>query len=250
MKTCLFKNQVKPLAYQSYHLGIVVQCSDEVENKGPVAMKDLQVGDRVLANAKDGFEPVYAFGHREPTGEGTFLRFFTEKGNSAPLELTGEHLVFVHGKTNPVRADSIQVGEVLQGAVLTAKVSKIGRVVRKGLYVPLTPSGTVVVDGMQASSYISLQKDSAEYIELRGGWQIMPFQDYVHLALSPFRLHPLFYLAFLLVVVALTGACMVLEAAVGRLGVPPIVGMIVAATVKAAMKQQCIYMRSQKKMSA
>ena len=34
----------------------------QVQNKGPVAMKDLQVGDYVLT-ANNEYQPVYAFGH-------------------------------------------------------------------------------------------------------------------------------------------------------------------------------------------
>ena len=39
-----------------------------------------------------------------------FVQLVTQEST---LEMSGEHLVFVAGKANPVRADSIQVGDVL-----------------------------------------------------------------------------------------------------------------------------------------
>jgi len=155
----------------------------QVENLGSVTMKKLQLGARVLTQSGT-YEPVYAFGHKNPTKTAEFLQLQTA---ASSLEMTGGHLVFLEGKTNPVRADSIKVGDVLQGE--NAKVTKIGSVQRDGVYSPLTPSGTVVVDGIVASSYISLQKDSNEFVELQGGFStFMSFHDGIHMVLSPYRM--------------------------------------------------------------
>ena len=140
-------------------------------------MKDLQVGDSVLT-AGGNFEPVYAWGHKHTTKSADFFQF------NGALEMTGEHLVFMEGKSNPVRADSIKIGDSLQGA----EIKSIKTVKRKGLYTPLTPSGTVVVNGITASSYISLQENAKEYVEMQGGFAIMSYQDFIHMALSPFRM--------------------------------------------------------------
>jgi len=155
----------------------------QVENLGSVTMKDLKLGAKVLTQSGT-YEPVYAFGHRNPTKSADFLQFQTEESN---LEMTGGHLVFLEGKSNPVRADSIKVGDVFQGK--NAEVTKINTVQRDGVYSPLTPSGTVIVDGIAASSYISLQKESNEFVELQGGFStFMSFHDGIHMALSPFRM--------------------------------------------------------------
>jgi Hint module len=149
---------------------------------GIVTMKDLKVGDHVLTGSGN-FEPVYAFGHKNAGRSADFLQFQTA---SAKLEMTGGHLVFLEGKINPVRADSIKVGDVLSGDAATVK--KIKTIRREGVYSPLTPSGSVVVDGIVASSYISLQKHSKEYVEMQGGFTLMSYQDFIHMALSPFRM--------------------------------------------------------------
>lgn len=155
----------------------------QVQNLGSVTMRDLKVGDHVLTQSGN-YEPVYAFGHKNPTASAQFIQFKTAETS---LEMTGSHLVFLEGKTNPVRADSIKVGDVFQGN--NAQVKKIKNIERNGLYTPLTPSGTVVVDGIVASSYISLQKDAAEFVEFQGGvTSIFSFQDMIHMALSPFRM--------------------------------------------------------------
>ena len=146
-------------------------------------MKDLPLGARILTQT-GSYEPVYAWGHKNPIKAADFLQLQTKESK---LEMTGGHLVFLEGKTNPVRADSIKVGDILQGN--NGKVEKIRAVHREGVYTPLTPSGTVVVDGIVASSHISLQKNANEFVEFQGGYSsFMSFQDGLHLALSPFRM--------------------------------------------------------------
>lgn len=84
--------------------------SVHVQDRGKVAMKDLQIGDLVFANGK--YQPVYAFGHHKPDETTLFLQLHTEE--ETPLELSPEHLVFLDGNDFPVPAHSIQVGDVLQ----------------------------------------------------------------------------------------------------------------------------------------
>eukprot|EP00797_Seminavis_robusta_P003747 Sro123_g059410.2 (399) ;mRNA; f:10460-11656 len=165
----------------------------QVLGKGTIPMADLQVGDHVWSS-KHKYEEVYAFGHYSREESGSFLQIQTKdpKGSSshfAPLEVTGEHLVYVLDHKNPIRADSLSPGDALGQTEETARVvSKISQVKRRGLFNPLTPSGTLVVDGIDASSYISFQ-ESKEYVELQGGLPTMlSHHDFVHVALSPFRL--------------------------------------------------------------
>lgn len=154
-----------------------------------VAMKDLQVGDRVWNG--ESFSPVYAFGHYSPNTKGEFLQIHhtQSSGKSRPLEITGEHLVYLHGQSYPVRADDVSVGDSLQGPDSSLKVTKINKVEKIGLYTPLTPEGTVVVDGVKASSYISLQAGN-DFMELKNGTPVLglSMHDYIHMGLSPMRL--------------------------------------------------------------
>merc|ERR1712207_137441 len=138
-------------------------------------MEALQVGDYVKIGNGEVHEQVYAFGRRDPQRFTEFVQLHTKTGT--PLEMTGEHLVFVDGKTNPVRADSIKVGDVLKAEDKNAVVEKIELVTRNGIYNPLTSSGTIQVNGITASNYISFQKQNKEFVEFQGGVEIMSSHD-------------------------------------------------------------------------
>lgn len=221
-------------------------------------MKDLQVGQKVLTGSNN-YQPVYAFGHNKADEPAEFVKLHTAETS---LEMTGQHLVFLDGKSNPVRADSVKVGDVLKGS---SAVTKVSTIVREGIYAPFTAEGTVVVDGVVASSYISLQENAKEYVELQGGIATMFSQhDYVHLGLSPFRLmcmgisssfcsdynedgipsYPAFAIRLnewahsqnvvvqslvLLAVLLLTGVCMLLENTFGATWAPVVVFALGAA---------------------
>jgi len=159
-----------------------------VQGKGPVKMELLQVGDFVKSGNGEMYERVYAFAHRVPQKHAEFLQFHTTAG--APLEMTRGHLVFVNGKTNPVRADSIRVGDFLQAESSNAVVEKISVVNRNGIYNPLTSSGTIQVNGISASTFISFQKESNEYVELEGNvGQLLSHHMLAHRAVTPFMMY-------------------------------------------------------------
>lgn len=167
-----------------------------VFGKGTLEMKDLQVGDLVVTGSeKQRYQPVYAFGHykeKAPPTEFLKIETFPFDRKKRAVEITGQHMIYLHGKPNPVRADSLKVGDVLRGdhnRGLT--VTKISIVKRRDNYAPLTPHGTVVVDGIVASSYISLQEFAREHIELgESGFTVNLSQRViVHVALSPYRMY-------------------------------------------------------------
>lgn len=150
----------------------------EVLGKGSLAMKDLQVGDEVFSG--NAYEFVYAWAHLEETTKATFLQIHTASKNM--LEITAKHMVFVDGKADPIPAIAIQIGDSLGGS----KVTKIGSIEKTGLYAPLTASGSMMVDGIKVSSYITLQE--SEFVELRGGHKVMSQHTGIHVMLSPFRM--------------------------------------------------------------
>jgi hypothetical protein len=164
-------------------------------------MKDLRVGDEVQVDTGDKIHPakyeaVYAFALRDPELVTDFLQIFTTENGQhrPPLEITKLHLVHVEGHSYPVQASTIRSGDVLfgdRGTRLT--VTNVKSVVRQdGAYAPLTPSGKIVVDGIQASAYASLQKDinrGEEYAELANS-MILPIsqQTVIHMHLSLYRM--------------------------------------------------------------
>jgi Hint module len=102
---------------------------------------------------------------------------FTDKTS---LKLTPEHLFLAQGEFIP--AIDIQVGSLLHnGKGGTIAVTKVkSGVAGRGLYAPLTQSGTLVVDGVQTSCYISLQGNLPKSWEL-GGWSIMSQHMFAHI---------------------------------------------------------------------
>ncbi|CAB9508229.1 expressed unknown protein [Seminavis robusta] len=77
----------------------------QVASKGDIAMKDLQLGDRVLT-ASGTYQPVYSFGHYQTDHKATFLQIHTsiDSSSSKPLEMTGNHLIFLaNGETVPAK---------------------------------------------------------------------------------------------------------------------------------------------------
>ena len=164
----------------------------QVKGKGTVSMKNVQVGDYVMSSPQGDtyvYDQVYALGHYDPDTKTEFLQVSTDNGHQ--VELTKEHLIYLEGKNHPARADSIKIGDVLQSqdAINGVKVIHIKKVQRKGLYAPMTTSGTLLVDGIKASSYIALQKNTAEYVEIQSGLSTgLSHHSLVHIVSTPFRL--------------------------------------------------------------
>ena len=106
--------------------------------------------------------------------------------------MTADHLLQVNGRF--VKAESVQEGDTVQvgGSTNgpTTKITKTRSVTREdGVYAPLTPSGTIVVDNLVASTYISLQQDGNEYPKLANGIQVPISQQFgIHMLLSPYRM--------------------------------------------------------------
>ncbi|CAB9501652.1 expressed unknown protein [Seminavis robusta] len=180
-----------------------------VQNKGFTLMKDLQIGDNVLTGGGFGYQPVYSFGHRlEQDSLGLdFYQIYTQgsgDSDSPVVEMTGNHLIFIKdndgNKERAVRADQVQVGDVL---VSTTKkmdqqyaVSKVTTTsIPKGLYMPLTPDGSIVVaandndtSGIVASTYVSIANESPVIVERIHDVFGIDEQSLVHWWLSPYRL--------------------------------------------------------------
>ena len=120
-------------------------------------MDELRIGDFVSVG-NDKFEPVYSFGHYDPASLGTFLQI--ETINTA-LQVSIDHMVFVQGK-GPIPSSNILIGDKLQGGLgQEHEVISIKRIISKGLFAPFTPSGTIVVNDIVASSFVAFEGSSS-----------------------------------------------------------------------------------------
>lgn len=151
----------------------------QVKHNGATLMKDLKIGDKVLA-ANGKYEEVYSFGHRDDYGQAEFIQI-----SPSGLEISKDHMLMVGGKFIP--ASLLRVGDELEsanGEVVT--VGAIKTVLRNGAYAPFTASGTIVVNLIKASNYIAFQESDRLVV---GGWE-SPFTYHwiAHLSQSPHRI--------------------------------------------------------------
>ena len=164
-------------------------------------MKDLKVGQQVFAGYSDSglfgkrspiYETVYGFGHHSPDKVVEYLRITTAPSGKRPLEISGSHLVFVNGKKDPVRADSLQVGDELlhksmdSGATKPTRITKMETIMRRGLYQPLTKDGTIVVNDILASTYVSILEDAPEVVTKY--LTVVSEDQLLHWWLAPYRM--------------------------------------------------------------
>lgn len=135
-------------------------------DQGRSQIENLAVGNNVRT-ASGTFEQVTGFIHAD---DNTMSEFLEIKHQVGVLKVSKTHLLF--------RADGsdVQAGEVLVGDVLTtvgksSRVLSIKQTMSKGFYAPVTASGTIVADGVVASTYA---------VPSRGHWL-------AHLMISPLQ---------------------------------------------------------------
>lgn len=132
-------------------------------------MADLSVGERVLTVHDDGslhYDDVIAFIHRQPQLMTSFSVITTADGYQ--LVATGDHLIFTSadqsasfaGGAPPTFVSHLQLGN--DSVYVTAPGSKhlgvslvtnVNMATGRGVFAPVTSSGTIVVDGVVASCY-------------------------------------------------------------------------------------------------
>lgn len=128
------------------------------KEKGLVHIKELQIGD-MIKSSHHTFSRIYSFGHKKDDSYANFLQIhYSSKTLSGSIEMTEDHLLLVNDSMVP--ASFVKVGDRLSAAKEDVMVEKIQVVRRKGVYAPFTESGTIIVNGIVASSYITLQPGS------------------------------------------------------------------------------------------
>ncbi|KAK6177629.1 hypothetical protein SNE40_015690 [Patella caerulea] len=155
-----------------------------LESGEVIAMDELKQGHRVLAVTEGGqlvFSEVKTFLKRYPDNMAVYLDLITEDGQT--MSLSESHVIFSSTTNNtkemiPNFAGRVNIGDYLfttdncQSGICPVKVKTITHNVRKGVYVPLTDEGTVVVSNMVASCYSSINHHLA------------------HLFMTPIRRYP------------------------------------------------------------
>lgn len=136
-------------------------------NGEQVRLDRLEIGDRVLVGT-NRFESVYSFGHRDPDRIVEYLEITTEANST--LRISADHMVWTLKSFAP--AWHLRIGDELMDGPSGKPVviASIRNVLSKGAYAPFTPSGTIVVDGVLASSFVSLSADDS--IEIAGGFEL------------------------------------------------------------------------------
>eukprot|EP00545_Synedropsis_sp_CCMP1620_P006975 CAMPEP_0119003292 /NCGR_PEP_ID=MMETSP1176-20130426/477_1 /TAXON_ID=265551 /ORGANISM="Synedropsis recta cf, Strain CCMP1620" /LENGTH=688 /DNA_ID=CAMNT_0006954881 /DNA_START=32 /DNA_END=2098 /DNA_ORIENTATION=- len=130
----------------------------QVEGRGQVLTKNLSLGDKVLVGGAK-YEPIYSFGHRAEDSQVEYLKLVTA-GRSG-VELSRAHMVYVQGG-RAVPASTIKIGdqvELADGEYATVKEIQVTQ--KQGAYAPFTASGSVVVNGVKASSFVAFQESEA-----------------------------------------------------------------------------------------
>jgi hypothetical protein len=168
------------------------------------------------------YQPVYAFGHRNENKTAEFLRISTSSSLLVPeendhgnkeasatftIEMTSNHLLYLADKEDAIRADSIQIGDSIfithhldedeDSLLMTQQpqpvrhvVTRIERVVRRGIYQPLTPDGTLIVSGIPTSAYVSLRDYSSDFVDQMQQQPFVFLSDHtiLHWWLAPLRM--------------------------------------------------------------
>eukprot|EP00929_Paragymnodinium_shiwhaense_P057591 TRINITY_DN2882_c0_g1_i8.p1 TRINITY_DN2882_c0_g1~~TRINITY_DN2882_c0_g1_i8.p1 ORF type:complete len:699 (-),score=91.61 TRINITY_DN2882_c0_g1_i8:158-2254(-) len=146
-----------------------------VSQTGMRHLGDIVVGERILSQKATGhvaFETVLGFIHHvDFSTAGTLLRVEHELGS---FRATSNHIVFVDaaGETS---LEKVVVGQdlvfVRHGVISTSRIFSVSEEpATVGLMSPLTESGSVIVDGVVASTYASAYGDSVSHAAMHAAF--------------------------------------------------------------------------------
>lgn len=163
------------------------QAMVDVMERGMVPIHEVKVGDYIKSRKDGTYSRVFGF-HRNNSVKTFFHRI--HMANASFLEVTPRHMVFLNGKQAPIPASQVKVGDFLQqldsmGAERNLQVTKIDSILRQGFYAPITEDGTLVVNGIVASSFSVHPKrgDSVTFDNMG----LIHWHGLSHMAVSPIR---------------------------------------------------------------
>jgi len=135
----------------------------QVQDRGLIPMKHLEIGDQVHVG-KNQYETIYSFGHYDQKARASFLEVQTTEST---LVVSADHMVFEKSQ-GFVPSSNLKQGDKLVdgGSGEELSIKSIRNVKAQGVFAPFTPSGTIVVNNVLASSFVSL--DSQPKMSIAG----------------------------------------------------------------------------------
>jgi len=184
VEQCMLDGPCPPPSFFCFAEDSTVQIAGQ---ESPVAMKDLKIGDSVLA-ANNQYQSVYGFAHKIPDAlDKEYVEIKTAK-DEQPLYISQNHLIFLAGEAAPVPAGSLRVGDVLVDSDnQQVTVDDVHIVLKKGVYAPLTADGTIVVNGVKASNYVTLNDHGKKFLDITNAMSLS-HHTVSHLFMAPLRL--------------------------------------------------------------
>ena len=189
------------------------------QDGGRKRMDELRHGDRVLATDAEGhahFSDVIMFFHRDVTTLAKLIKLETSGGHM--LQLTANHLLFASRDNSSTSDDvisrtfeaifakNVRVGDFVQvldtnASLQSAQVFTLERVERvtssqsRGLFAPLTHSGTIVVNDYVTSCYAQIESQTIAHAALAPVRLVISLRDVMTSASSYILQHLSFLLA-------------------------------------------------------
>lgn len=121
--------------------------------RGSVPLSECKIGDLVLVGSNE-YEPIYGFGHYNPSVRAPFLEIRTKK---TTLRVSSDHMVFV-SESRAVPASQLRVGNaIIESSGKKVAIVSIQTTTASGVFAPFTPSGKIVMDGVLSSCFVAMQ---------------------------------------------------------------------------------------------
>jgi len=162
-------------------------------------ISDLKVGDELMD--KDlRFVKVIGWLHRDENVEAIFNVIEHEAGI---LWTTADHLVFDPDQGAYVPSETATALETVfcDGTVVTSKIRHVSKMSYRGVYAPLTESGTLMVSGVHVSCFTSpmaikfpVSHELGQFVTLPYRWnpslsQMIPLDDFCRTLYNIFAVH-------------------------------------------------------------
>ena len=153
---------------------VVDLCSQKGDKRVLTQMKDLKIGDLVktVSDGKVVYQKVITFLHRDLDVEADFVKITFDNGSE--LTVTGNHLLLTQRgncdviTSKPACEVEVGDGEVMSGEGERVRVVRVESERHKGIFCPLTESGTIVVDGILCSCYASVRNFNFGLFQISG----------------------------------------------------------------------------------